>query len=172
LRGFTSHQPSVPLAGVIFNRISSGRHAALLASAAARHLPGLACLGTLPADPGLVLPSRHLGLVPAGENRDADAIIERCADRIGDTADVERLLSLARPSKLTTAVDTIPVSPLGQRVAVAIRLCSTAGEGGAPNSLFSRRSRTSRRPPRPMPSTCRAATPSFGRSGSHRLRSS
>jgi cobyrinic acid a,c-diamide synthase len=119
LQGFANHQPSVPLVGVIFNRVSSDRHAALLASAAARHLPGLACLGTLPADPGLVLPSRHLGLVPAGENRDADAIIERCADRIGDTADVERLLSLARRSKLTTAASTIPVPPLGQRIAVA-----------------------------------------------------
>ncbi len=65
LRGFASHQPSVPLAGVIFNRVSSERHGALLAAAAARHLPRLACLGSLPADPGLVVPSRHLGLVPA-----------------------------------------------------------------------------------------------------------
>jgi len=119
LHGFASHQPSVPLVGVIFNRVSSDRHAALLAGAAARHPPHMACLGTLPADPGLVLPSRHLGLVPAGENRDADAVIERCADRIGDAADVERLLSFARRSKLTTAANTIPMPPLGQRIAVA-----------------------------------------------------
>ena len=67
LHGFASHQPSVPLSGVIFNRVSSERHGALLAGAAARHLPRLACLGALPADPGLVLPSRHLGLVPAAK---------------------------------------------------------------------------------------------------------
>ena len=57
--------------------------------------------------------------MPAGENRDADAVIERCADRIGDAADVERLLSFARRSKLTTAANTIPMPPLGQRIAVA-----------------------------------------------------
>ena len=34
LHGFASHQPSVPLVGVIFNRVSSDRHAALLAGAA------------------------------------------------------------------------------------------------------------------------------------------
>src|SRR5256885_8612589 len=34
LRGFASHQPLVPLSGVIFNRISSKRHGALLTAAA------------------------------------------------------------------------------------------------------------------------------------------
>ena len=99
LRGFATHQPSVPLAGVIFNRISSERHSALLAGAVARHLPGLACFGSLPADPGFVVPSRHLGLVPAAENSDADAVIERCAAHIGASIDVGRLLSLARRSR-------------------------------------------------------------------------
>ncbi len=119
LHGFATHQPSVPLSGVIFNRISSERHGALLAGAAARHLPGIACLGTLPADPGLALPSRHLGLVPAAENSDADAVIERCAARIGASVDVQRLLSLALGSVLTPAARAVPMPPLGQRIAVA-----------------------------------------------------
>src|SRR6516225_6425935 len=67
LRGFASHQPAVPLAGVIFNRIASARHHAVLDGAVARHLPDLVCLGGLPSDPALLLPSRHLGLLPAGE---------------------------------------------------------------------------------------------------------
>ena len=119
LRGFASHQPSVPLAGVIFNRVASERHAALLAAAAARHLPRLACLGSLPADPGLVLPSRHLGLVPAGENGEAEAVIERCATHIGAFVDVERLLSLALGSVLSAAARAVPVPTLGRRIAVA-----------------------------------------------------
>jgi cobyrinic acid a,c-diamide synthase len=119
LRGFASHQPSVPLAGVIFNRVSSERHGALLAGAAARHLPRLACLGCLPADPGLALPSRHLGLVPATENRDADAVIERCAAHIGASFDVGRLLNLALGSVLTAPARAVPIPPLGQHIAVA-----------------------------------------------------
>jgi cobyrinic acid a,c-diamide synthase len=119
LRGFATHDPRVTPAGVIFNRVSSGRHGALLAGATARHLPHLVRLGTLPADPGSVLPSRHLGLVPAGENGDADAVIERCADHIGASIDVERLLSLPRRSVLTAAARAVPAPPLGQRIAVA-----------------------------------------------------
>jgi len=119
LRGFATHGPLVTLAGVIFNRVSSERHGAVLAGATARHLPSLACLGALPADPGLVLPSRHLGLVPAGENGDTDAVIERCAGHIGASIDVERLLSLALGSVLTAAPRPVPVPPLGQRIAVA-----------------------------------------------------
>lgn len=119
LRGFQSHQPSMPLAGVIFNRVSSERHGALLAGAAARHLPSLACLGALPADPGLDLASRHLGLVPADENADAEAAIERCAAHIGACLDVDRLLSLALGSALARVASAVPVPPLGRRIAVA-----------------------------------------------------
>jgi cobyrinic acid a,c-diamide synthase len=119
LRGFVHHQPSVPLSGVIFNRVSSERHGALLAAAAARHLPGLACLGTLAADPELALPSRHLGLVPAGENGDAEAVIERCAAHTSALVDVERLLSMALGSVFTATARAVQVPPLGRRIAVA-----------------------------------------------------
>lgn len=119
LKGFATHWPSVPLAAVIFNRTSSARHAALLADATARHLPGLARLGSLPADPAMALPSRHLGLVPAGESRDAEAVIERCAAHIGTSIDVEQLLRLALESVVDAAGKATPVPPLGQRIAVA-----------------------------------------------------
>jgi cobyrinic acid a,c-diamide synthase len=119
LRGFAGHQPSIPLSGVIFNRVSSERHGALLAGAAVRHLPGLACLGTLPADSGLALPSRHLGLVPADENGDADAIIECCAAHIRVSIDVDRLLNLALRSVFAPTARAVPMPPLGRRIAVA-----------------------------------------------------
>ena len=119
LRGFARHDPRVPLSGVIFNRTSSERHAGLLAGAAARHLRWLPCLGALPADPGLRLPSRHLGLVPADETDAAEGVIDRCAAVIGNTLDVERLLALARNSTITPAKATAPIPPLGRRIAVA-----------------------------------------------------
>ena len=83
LRGFTAHRPEAAIAGVIFNRVASERHRALLAGAVMRHLPDLAILGALPADPALALPSRHLGLVPAGEIGEAERVIERAAEQAG-----------------------------------------------------------------------------------------
>src|SRR4029077_14077743 len=100
LRGFASHQPAVPLSGVIFNRVAGARHRAILDASVARHLPHLACLGGFPCAPALVLPSRHLGLVPAGEAGDAERVIDRTAALIGANLDVSRLLTLAKSSAL------------------------------------------------------------------------
>ena len=119
LRGFASHEPAVPIVGVIFNRVASARHRAVLEGAVARHLPDLACLGALPSDPALILPSRHLGLVPAGEAADAERVIDRTAALIGANFDVARLLGLAQSSRLDGAPGTPTIPPLGRRIAVA-----------------------------------------------------
>jgi cobyrinic acid a,c-diamide synthase len=119
LRGFTRHRPEALIAGVIFNRVASERHRSLLAGAVRRYLPGLAILGALPADPASALPSRHLGLVPAGEIGEAERVIERAAKQIGAFLDVDWLLALARPSTLSREAVTPGIPPLGRRIAVA-----------------------------------------------------
>ena len=115
--GFTRHDPAVPLAGVIFNRVAGAHHRALLEAAIARHLPGLPCLGAVPQDPGFAFPSRHLGLVPADEA--APANFAETAARVGTALDVERLVALAQPSSLSAAEPASPLPPIGQRIAVA-----------------------------------------------------
>lgn len=119
LRGFAAHDPRVPIAAVIFNRVASRRHGALLAAAAARHLPDLCVLGAVPAEAGLALPSRHLGLVPAGEIAGAEVLIARAAAVVGAALDIDRLLALARPSHLPAAPPQAALAPLGQRIAMA-----------------------------------------------------
>jgi cobyrinic acid a,c-diamide synthase len=119
LRGFANHRPEAAIAGVIFNRVASERHRALLAGAVRRHLPGLAILGALPADPALALPSRHLGLVPASEIGKAERVIERAAEQVGASLDIDRLLALARPSTLCREAVNPGIPPLGRRIAVA-----------------------------------------------------
>jgi cobyrinic acid a,c-diamide synthase len=120
LRGFASHRPGLTFAGVVFNNVAGERHQGLLAAAVARHLPDLAVLGALPADPALALPSRHLGLVPAAENGAAERVIDRAAAAIGTAFDIDRLLAAARPATLADSDGAAaPILPLGQRIAVA-----------------------------------------------------
>jgi cobyrinic acid a,c-diamide synthase len=119
LRGFAAHQPEVRLAGVIFNRVASGRHRALLAAAVERYLPDLAILGALPADPALALPARHLGLIPAGERAEAETVIDCAAERVGACLDIDRLLALAQSSELAGRTEASGILPLGRRIAVA-----------------------------------------------------
>src|SRR5207253_5371053 len=119
--GFARHDPKLPLAGVIFNRVAGPRHRALLEAAMVRHLPDLPCLGAVPQDPELVLPERHLGLVPAGEHATAETVIARAAAAVEAGLDLDRLVALARTAGVSPACAASPASlpPLGRRIAVA-----------------------------------------------------
>ncbi len=113
--GFVRHDPAVAIAGIVFNRVAGPRHRAILEAAIARHLPGLPCLGAVPADLRLALPERHLGLVPATEAAPAVDVAERAAAAL----DIDGLAALARQSRLRPEARVAPLPPLGQRIAVA-----------------------------------------------------
>jgi cobyrinic acid a,c-diamide synthase len=117
--GFALHDPQVPLAGVIFNRVAGPGHRDLLETALARHIPNLPCLGALPQDPALALAERHLGLVPAGEHSGSETVIEYAAAVVSNAVDVDALLALAGPSTLGGAAPAMSLMSLGQRIAVA-----------------------------------------------------
>jgi len=117
-RGFAGHDPRLRLAGVIANRAGGERHRGLLADALARI--GLPLLGCLPRDDGLAVPSRHLGLVQAGEHPDLARFVEDAADRVAEAVDLDALAALAAPARLAGAHAAAPgLAPPGQRLAVA-----------------------------------------------------
>jgi len=93
--GFARHDPQVDIAGVILNRVGSPRHADLLSRALAPL--GLPVLGAVPRAAGLGLPSRHLGLVQAGEHPDLPAFLDAAAALVSAHIDLDRLLDLTRP---------------------------------------------------------------------------
>ncbi len=119
VQGFASHDPDVRVAGVILNRVGSDRHRRMLRS---RPAPRLACryLGAIPRDEALALPSRHLGLVQAEEHDDLDTFLDRAAEVVRRTVDLEALQRLASPfeaASLFTARPRARCRP--KRVAVA-----------------------------------------------------
>jgi len=123
VRGFRDARSDVTVAGVIFTRAGPGVHADTLRGATAALAPGVPVLGVLPRDAKLSLPSRHLGLVQAGEHADLSAFLDHAADLAESHIDLEALTALARPatampSDLGTAVP-VPLPPPGQRIALA-----------------------------------------------------
>ncbi|MGC4932624.1 cobyrinate a,c-diamide synthase [Gordonia sp. DT30] len=95
LHGFLGYSPSVRIAGVILNRVGSPRHEAVLRQACDR--VGLSVFGVLQRDPELMVPSRHLGLIPAAERRtDAVAAVAAMTATVSAALDVEAIVDAAR----------------------------------------------------------------------------
>ena len=115
IAGFAAHDPEVAVAGVILNRVGSARHEAVLRRALRGGPP---VLGALPRLAGLRHPSRHLGLVQAGERADLDALLDAAADAVAAHLDLDALAAIARPLSPPLRVPAAPPPP-AQRIAVA-----------------------------------------------------
>ncbi len=117
VEGFARHRADVQVAGVILNRVGSARHATLLQAALAR-VAEVSVLGAVLRDEALVVPERHLGLVPAGES-DAAAFVAAAAARVAAAIERDAREALARPARLAGDDASGGVPPPGQRIAVA-----------------------------------------------------
>jgi len=115
-KGFATYRADVRVAGVLLNRVGSPRHADLIRPAF--ESLGLPVLGALPRTDGITVPSRHLGLIQAGEQADLEGFLERAADAIEAAVDLERLLALAQPMA-QRGESAVAIPPLGQHIAVA-----------------------------------------------------
>lgn len=90
--GFREFDKSINLAGVILNKIGSESHKKMIVNALDEI--GIKCFGAIKRDAELVLPERHLGLVPTIENN-FDEIIEKLAIKISKQLDIGALLDVA-----------------------------------------------------------------------------
>jgi cobyrinic acid a,c-diamide synthase len=116
-KGFAEYDPAVRIAGVVLNRVASDRHRRLAADAIeAADLP---VVGAIMRDPTLSLPERHLGLVQASEHTALEEFIERMANVMERSLDLDAVLSLAAPFDPPAGSAVHALVPPGQRIALA-----------------------------------------------------
>ncbi|GAW49198.1 MULTISPECIES: cobyrinate a,c-diamide synthase [unclassified Nocardioides] len=119
VHGMATFDPRVEVAGVILNKAGSPRHAQEVASSI-----GLPVLGTIGRDDAFAAPSRHLGLVPAAERDEATHALDRLADHVAQTVDLDAVLRIARSAADLSADPWDPVAevhaPSGARPVVAM----------------------------------------------------
>ncbi|KGD95728.1 cobyrinate a,c-diamide synthase [Rhizobium sp. YS-1r] len=115
--GFTHYDPQVKIAACILNRAGSERHRKL--SGDAIEAIGLPVVGTILRDPTLILPERHLGLVQASEHPEMDAHIERLADAMEASLDLDAIYAAANPFDIPPGSPAKALPPPGQRIALA-----------------------------------------------------
>lgn len=121
VHGYRTFDPDVNIAGVVFNRVGSDHHEELLRDAVAEL--GVPVLGALRRDERIVTPERHLGLVPAGEQRQRSAAaLDALADALTRYADLEQVERLARsaPPLAGSAWSPVPEGGTRPRSRVAI----------------------------------------------------
>jgi cobyrinic acid a,c-diamide synthase len=116
--GFARFDPRIRIAGIILNKVASDRHRASVEAGLAR--VGLPVLGALKRDASIRLPSRHLGLVQAGETAELEAILDRLADRVEAALDLDAIIGLAATNLEGGDAGNRPaLPPPGQRIALA-----------------------------------------------------
>ena len=114
--GFAQHDPDVRIAGVILNNVGSDRHERMLRRALETGPP---VLGAVKRNAALHQPSRHLGLVQAGEREDLDAFLDRAANVMAAAVNLPGLLEVIEAAAPLSPRDTSRLAPPAQRIAVA-----------------------------------------------------
>ncbi|KAA6186939.1 cobyrinate a,c-diamide synthase [Thiohalocapsa marina] len=112
--GLAGYRPGLAFAGVLANRVASPRHEAMIRAGMPASVPWL---GALPRQTDAALPSRHLGLVQAGEIADLEQRLDAAAEPVADTA----LGRLPAPVAFAAPLPSAPLPPrlAGRRIAVA-----------------------------------------------------
>ncbi len=92
--GCKALDPDLRLAGVILNRVGTGRQEDVIRRAVEADA-GVPVLGAIPRLEGRPLPSRHLGLVCADENPEREVALDGLAEAVARYVDVEAVCSVA-----------------------------------------------------------------------------
>ena len=94
--GFQKFHRDSRISGVILNKIGSKRHELLCRQALEQ--TGLPVLGTVYKNPELDFESRHLGLVPASEDRRIQKKLLSASKAVSDSLDTEKIIRIAEAS--------------------------------------------------------------------------
>jgi cobyrinic acid a,c-diamide synthase len=132
VQGFQNFDPELTIAGVILNKVARPRHEAMLRSAIEKYC-GLPVLGVVPKGSELIIPDRHLGLIPAAEDSELAAAVDRAGRLAGEYLDLDGLLAVARQAPpldnvtesdrpVLTDLRLAQLRPLKRRVSVGLAL--------------------------------------------------
>lgn len=115
VHGFSTYDRRLTIAGLVLNRVASARHEALLREAL--EPSGIPVVGALPRRDELLVPSRHLGLVPVPERRQVAALqIAKLADFIQRNFDLDAVRRIAASAPELNATPWSATDALGAPV--------------------------------------------------------
>ena len=119
ISGYLNFDQGVDIRGVVLNKVGGTRHEGKLRAALERYTD-VEVIGAIGREQSLEIPERHLGLIPANEDQEADSMISRLADAISAEVDVGRLIEIANTGEALRAATAKPTRPVPDvRIAIA-----------------------------------------------------
>ncbi len=116
-KGFATYDPEVVIGGVVLNQVASARHEHQVRIAI--EALGIPVVGAVYRNPDMAIPERHLGLVQASEHAALEGFIQRLAETMRRSIDLDAVLTMTRPLTPQAGSDTHALPPPGQRIAIA-----------------------------------------------------
>jgi cobyrinic acid a,c-diamide synthase len=108
--GFQQLDRDVRLAGVIVNQVGSPGHYELV-KAAIEQVCQIPVLGYLTKHTELVIPERHLGLIPALERGELTPLFDQLADTLTQTVDVDKILDISNAASELPLIESRLFAP-------------------------------------------------------------
>lgn len=112
LLGYRHFDPDVRIAGVILNRVGGPRHEAKLIESIGEYTD-IPVVGAIPRIRQGLIEERHLGLIPAHEDDQANTTLSRLGRVMEQNVDLDRLLELSAASQVVQQVAA--VTPMAKR---------------------------------------------------------
>ncbi len=121
IHGFMTYRSDIHVAGIILNRVGSVRHRLIIEDAVETLSNAPTILGAIREEKDIAVPSRHLGLVQASEQKNLEHIIDTAASLVAKTIDLNLVKSMFAPVKGPTDESGKQpfFQPLGQKIAIA-----------------------------------------------------
>ena len=119
--GFEKFDPDLRFSGVIFNQLGSSRHLNYLKDALSDHVQ-MPCLGGMLRNVDIAIPERHLGLVTLQDHPLSPIAINRLADFIESSVDIDALLDCFSDIHVDMQTDSSPCPPQSCRVRIGVAM--------------------------------------------------
>ena len=96
--GYKNFDKDIKIRGVILNKVKSDSHYISLKKSIEESC-NIPVLGYLPFNEKIILPERHLGLVPSAEQELSKSVYQKIGSTMAATVDIEKLISIASSSE-------------------------------------------------------------------------
>lgn len=97
INGVVDFDSRINVAGVILNNVARKRHHHILKDVIGKYCK-IPIVGIIPRNTDIVIPDRHLGLIPAGEQDELKEKVDKLGQLIAENVDLDMLMKIAENS--------------------------------------------------------------------------